>query len=97
MADRILGNLGGYTSPQAGFFLWLKAGDGETAALKLWKEAGVRVLPGEYLSRPNDPRLGGGNPGAEYFRVALAAEKVEIERGLYAIRDILGDQMGVGK
>lgn len=93
ISDRILGNLGGYTSPQAGFFLWLKAGDGEAAALKLWKEAGVRVLPGEYLSRPNDPRLGGGNPGAEYFRVALVADELEIERGLCAIRDCLGEQM----
>ncbi len=73
-----------------------KAVDGEAAALKLWKEAGVRVLPGEYLSRPNDQRLGGGNPGAEYFRVALVADEQQIERGLYAIRDCLGDQMNVG-
>ena len=94
ISDRILGNLSGYTSPKAGFFLWIKAQNGEAAALKLWKQAGVRVLPGEYLSRPNDPRLGSDNPGEKYFRVALVADEQQIERGLYAIRDILGETIG---
>ncbi|MHA1127385.1 MAG: aminotransferase class I/II-fold pyridoxal phosphate-dependent enzyme [Alphaproteobacteria bacterium] len=94
ISDRILGNLAGYTSPKAGFFLWIKAQNGEAAALKLWKQAGVRVLPGEYLSRPNDPRLGDGNPGKKYFRVALVADEQQVERGLHAIRDILGETIG---
>ena len=33
IADEILGNLPGYTSPEAGFFLWLKVENGEAAAL----------------------------------------------------------------
>ena len=37
--------------PQGGFFLWLPVGDGEAAALRLWRETGVRVLPGGYLGR----------------------------------------------
>jgi len=97
IADRILGNYAGYTSPQAGFFLWLKVKDGETAALKLWQDAGVRALPGEYLSRPTDTRLGHGNPGSEYLRVALVADEKDVERGLYAIRDCLGDQCEAGE
>ena len=40
------------------FSLWLPVEDGEAAAVKLWQETGVRVLPGA-LSRPrggwNDP------------------------------------------
>ena len=43
MADEILGAVPGYAAPQAGFFLWLPVDDGEAAALKLWRETGVRV------------------------------------------------------
>ncbi len=94
ISDRILGELPGYTSPVAGFFLWLKVGDGEAAALKLWRETGVRALPGEYLSRDTDARLGGGNPGKAYLRVALVADEGDVERGLNAIRACLGRELG---
>lgn len=86
LADKILGDFPEYQSPEAGFFLWLNVGDGEAAALKLWKETGVRALPGAYLSRDTEV----GNPGHAYLRVALVAEEQEIERGLTAIRDCLG-------
>jgi aspartate/methionine/tyrosine aminotransferase len=85
IADEIFGNLKGYTSPEAGFFLWLPVEDGEAAALKIWKASGVRVLPGEYLARPtikDDPAKG-------YIRVALVAPEQEITRGLKAIRACL--------
>ncbi|MEM6339839.1 MAG: aminotransferase class I/II-fold pyridoxal phosphate-dependent enzyme [Pseudomonadota bacterium] len=85
MADRILGNVWGYAAPEAGFFLWLPIEDGEAAALKLWQETGVRVLPGAYLARDVDGR----NPGKSFIRVALVAPKSETERGLEAIRDCL--------
>ncbi|MGR3442884.1 MAG: aminotransferase class I/II-fold pyridoxal phosphate-dependent enzyme [Thalassococcus profundi] len=85
LADRILGNVPGYRAPQAGFFLWLPVEDGEAAALKLWRETGVRVLPGAYLSRD----VGGGNPGAGYIRVAMVAPKDETQRGLETLRDCL--------
>ncbi len=90
LADRILGNLSGYQAPRAGFFLWLAVPDDVAATRALWSEAGVRVLPGSYLSRPADPRVGGGDPGAGYVRVALVAPAAEVERGLTAIRDVLG-------
>ena len=45
---------------QAGFFLWLDVGDGEAVALRLWRETGVRVLPGGYLGRAT---ADGANPG----------------------------------
>ena len=35
-------------SPQAAFFLWCPVEDGEAAAVKLWQETGVRVLPGAF-------------------------------------------------
>lgn len=84
LADRILGGMPGYTTPPAGFFLWLRTGDGEAAALRLWRERGVRVLPGAYLGRET---AAGPNPGDDYIRVALVADEAEVERGLTAIRE----------
>ena len=85
MADRILGGIEGYASPPAGFFLWLPVQDGEDAALKLWRETGVRVLPGAYLASEGH----GANPGASYIRVAMVADEPELERGLEELRDRL--------
>ena len=85
IADRVLGNVPGYRPPQAGFFLWLPVEDGEEAALRLWRETGVRVLPGAYLTRETD----GANPGAGYIRVALVGPEDETEQALTAIRDCL--------
>jgi aspartate/methionine/tyrosine aminotransferase len=87
LADRMLGGMPGYAAPAAGFFLWLRVGDGEAASVRLWREAGVRVLPGGYLGR----EVGGVNPGREYIRVALVAAAAEVERGLAAIRAVLAD------
>ncbi|MBM1632674.1 aminotransferase class I/II-fold pyridoxal phosphate-dependent enzyme [Sulfitobacter mediterraneus] len=85
LADRILGNVPGYASPDAGFFLWLPVEDDEKAALKLWRETGVKVLPGGYLAQD----VNGENPGKTYIRVALVAPKEETARGLELIRDCL--------
>lgn len=86
VADEVLGGMPGYRPPEAGFFLWLPVEDGEQAALRLWREAGVRVLPGAYLGQDN----GRGNPGQGYVRVALVAPAEEVRRGLAAIHDLLG-------
>ena len=87
LADRVLGDMPGYTSPQAGFFLWLRVGDGEAAALRLYRETGVRVLPGGYLGRATAT---GPNPGRDFIRVALVADAAQVARGLGAIRASLG-------
>ena len=85
MADEILGDVPGYRAPQAGFFLWLPVDDGEAAALKLWRETGVRVLPGAYLARQVD----GVTPGADRLRVAMVAEQQEMRDGLLRLRSCL--------
>lgn len=85
LADRIFGNVPGYRTPEGGFFLWLPVPDGEAAALKLWTETGVRVLPGAYLARKVDGR----NPGKGYIRVALVAPHDDTQRGLETLRDCL--------
>ncbi|MCI2400192.1 aminotransferase class I/II-fold pyridoxal phosphate-dependent enzyme [Aliiroseovarius subalbicans] len=85
IADQVFAGIEGYQGPEAGFFLWLPVEDGEQAALKLWTETGVRVLPGAYLSRD----VAGVNPGKGYIRVAMVAEKQEMQRGLIQLRDCL--------
>jgi aspartate/methionine/tyrosine aminotransferase len=85
IADAILGDVPGYTAPQAGFFLWLPVADGEAAAVKLWRETGVRVLPGAYLAREVD----GVTPGADRLRVAMVAPQDEMRDGLTRLRSCL--------
>ena len=84
-ADRIFAGIKSYNSPEAGFFLWLPVEDDEAAALKLWTETGLRVLPGSYLGQIANER----NPGSGYVRVALVAPKEEMQRGLTILRDCL--------
>ena len=85
IADDIFSGLQGYMPPEAGFFLWLPVDDGEAATLKLWRESGVRVLPGAYLAR----EVNGHTPGADRIRVAMVAEKDDMRRGLTRLRDCL--------
>ena len=84
-ADRIFAEINAYNSPEAGFFLWLPVEDDEAAAVKLWTETGVRVLPGSYLGQVANEQ----NPGSCYVRVALVAPIEETQRGLSIIRDCL--------
>jgi len=85
VADAVFAGMQGYKAPEGGFFLWLPVEDGEAAALKLWTETGVRVLPGAYLAREAE----GHNPGEGYVRVAMVALKEEMQRGLIQLRDCL--------
>ena len=86
-AARILDGVPGVTIPEAGFFLWLPVpeADGEAATLRLWREAGVKVLPGAYLARETE----GGNPGTPYIRAALVAPREDCARGLTRLRETI--------
>lgn len=84
-ADEIFAGVQGYRGPEGGFFLWLPVEDGEAAALRVWRETGVRVLPGAYLSR----EVEGFNPGQGYIRVAMVAPIDDMRRGLTRLRDCL--------
>ena len=85
IADEVFTGLDGYMSPEAGFFLWLPVKNGEEAALKLWKETGVRVLPGAYLAQGE----GDENPGQGYIRAALVAPADQTRQALVALRNCL--------
>jgi aspartate/methionine/tyrosine aminotransferase len=101
-AERILGNR--MRRPGGGFFLWLKVENGEEAALRLWREEGVKVLPGAYMGRDTfngragDAALGAAagrsenqaNPGFSYVRVALVSDLSTILTALERVRNFLG-------
>jgi N-succinyldiaminopimelate aminotransferase len=87
IADAVFADYPDYHPPEAGFFLWLPVENGEAAAMKLWTETGIRVLPGAYLAR----EVNGANPGDQFIRVALVATKEETQRALETMRDCLRD------
>ncbi len=86
VAERVLGNRFGFRTPAGGFFLWLEVGDGEAAAVRLWREAGIRVLPGAYMCRT---RAGEANPGAPYIRLALVYDAAFTEAALGRLVEVL--------
>ena len=90
LADQIIGDRYGYRRPAGSFFLWLDVGafgGGEAAALRLWREAGLRVLPGRYTARD---QADGSNPGADYIRVALVQDKEATAEALHRLVAVLG-------
>jgi aspartate/methionine/tyrosine aminotransferase len=90
LADQIIGDRYGYRRPAGGFFLWLDvtaAGGSEAAALKLWREAGLRVVPGQYLARE---QADGSNPGKNYIRVAMVQNNEITAEALHRLVAVLG-------
>ena len=90
LADQIIGDRYGYHRPAGGFFLWLDVsaqGGSEAAASALWREAGVRVVPGRYLARE---QADGNNPGAAYIRAAMVQNKEITAEALHRLVAVLG-------
>src|SRR5262245_36433545 len=90
LADQILGGRYGYRRPAGGFLLWLDVsahGGDEAVTLRLWREAGVRVIPGSYLARD---QADGSNPGAGYIRVAMVQDQATTAEALHRIVGVLG-------
>lgn len=86
IAERIVGNRFGFYRPDGGFFLWLDVGDSEAAAATLWREAGLKVLPGGYVARDVS---GETNPGAPYIRLALVHDDATTEEALTRLSSVL--------
>jgi aspartate/methionine/tyrosine aminotransferase len=90
LADQIVGDRYGYRRPAGGFFLWLDVGarGGDEAATRaLWRDGGLRVIPGHYLARPGSD---GRNPGDGYIRVALVQDKDITAEALHRLVAVLG-------
>jgi N-succinyldiaminopimelate aminotransferase len=90
LADQILGNRYGYHRPAGGFLLWLDVsacGGDEAVTLRLWREAGLRVIPGRYLARE---QADGSNPGLGYIRVAMVQDQETTAEALHRLVGVLG-------
>ena len=90
LADQIIRGRYGYRRPAGGFFLWLDVaalGGSEAVTTQLWREAGVRVLPGRYAARDQDD---GSNPGDGYIRVAMVHDRETTAEALHRIVAVLG-------
>jgi aspartate/methionine/tyrosine aminotransferase len=89
LADQILGNRYGYKRPAGGFCLWLDVsayGGDEEATVRLYRDGGVRVVPGSYLARP---QADGSNPGAGYIRLAMVQDSETTAEALHRLVKIL--------
>ena len=89
LADQILGNRYGYRRPAGGFCVWLDVsehGGDEAATVKLYRDGGVRVVPGSYLARQQPD---GSNPGAGYIRLALVQDSETTAEALHRLVEIL--------
>ena len=86
IAEAAIGGKYGFYRPDGGFFLWLDVGDGEEAALRLWRDAAIRVLPGGYTARAANGRV---NPGAQYIRLAIVHDEATLETAFERIRRVL--------
>ncbi|HUC51466.1 MAG TPA: aminotransferase class I/II-fold pyridoxal phosphate-dependent enzyme [Xanthobacteraceae bacterium] len=90
LADQIIGDRYGYRRPAGGFFLWLDVsahGGSEKATRLLWREAGLRVVPGRYLARE---QADGSNPGADYIRVAMVQDNETTAEAMHRLVAVLG-------
>jgi N-succinyldiaminopimelate aminotransferase len=86
ICEDILRGRFGFYRPAGGFFLWLDVGDGEAATLKLWREVGLRALPGPYIGRPN---AAGVNPGQRYIRLAIVHDDATVAAGMRRLLQVL--------
>ena len=89
LADQILGNRYGYRRPDGGFCVWLDVsalGGDEAVTIRLYREAGVRVVPGSYLARM---QADGTNPGTGYIRLALVQDSETTAEALHRLVQIL--------
>jgi len=89
-ADQILGSRYGYRRPDGGFCVWLDVsglGGDEATTIRLYRDAGVRVVPGSFLARR---QADGFNPGAGYIRLALVADSETTTEALHRLVEVLG-------
>ena len=82
LAEKYLSRKFGFKRPAGGFCLWLNVGDGEAACVKLWREAGIKSLPGAYLARTD---ADGCNVGTPYIRLVLVHDNDLLEPALEKI------------
>lgn len=85
-----------FSPPDAGFFICLNVKNDEHITKELWKNFGVKVLPGSYLSGKNY-YLKNNEPTFEKFiRIALVAKEEDVILGAKKIVDCINSQQFKG-
>ena len=85
-ADKVFKDYNLYSSPEAGFFLWLKVKDGENFTKQLYSKYSIKVMPGKFLAYDKVT-----NPGQDYVRIALVHTEKKNNIGLNKIAKLLYD------
>ncbi|KZL20150.1 LL-diaminopimelate aminotransferase [Pseudovibrio axinellae] len=88
-AEEMLSPLFGPVRKDGGFFLWLDVsrwGSSTLVAEKLWREVGVKALPGSYIASDMPD---GSNPGENYIRLALVGTLESSKESFRRILDSL--------
>lgn len=89
-AEKVFGSRFGFMKPAGGFFQWLDVGDSQDITRTLWRQGGIKVLPGAFLSRPGSD---GVSPGDRYIRVALVHDRKKTASGLKRMFEILSKEV----
>ena len=55
--------------------------------IRLWRDAGLRVLPGRFIARDQPD---GSNPGTDYIRIAMVQDKEATAEALHRLVAVLG-------
>lgn len=84
-ANKVFKNYDLYSSPEAGFFLWLKVKNGENFTKQLYAKYSIKVMPGKFLTYDNNNY----NPGQDYIRIALVHKEKKNNDGLNKIAKLL--------
>ena len=90
LADQIIGDRYGYKRPAGGFFLWLDVGafgGSVKVAERLWREAGLRVLPGGYAAFTIPPAI---IPVRIILRIAMVHDNEITAEALHRLVAVLG-------
>lgn len=95
IAEEILSDVIPVSVPEGGFFLWLDCkdyADGEALALQLWKQAGIRIIPGSYLTADESDQTGGlQNRASTKVRIALVHDLQTTKEALTRLKNCLLD------
>jgi N-succinyldiaminopimelate aminotransferase len=81
LAEKIFKNHKDFYIPDGGFYIWLKVGNGEKITKELWRQKGIKVMPGAYLSKLKKSKA--------YIRIALVTNIDDTKTALKNICDIL--------
>lgn len=95
IAEEILSDVIAISVPQGGFFLWLDCkdyADGEALALHLWKNTGIRIIPGSYLTADESDQMEVlQNRARTKVRIALVHDLQTTKEAMTRLKNCLMD------